>query len=93
MVDPRMFRKRKYISIRVQLYSGLHHELNAPGYDPYKGMELTIKNGTRLMEVLAGLGIRKLSSNAYFVSGRRIGLWTRLRDGNEVFCVKPGAGG
>ncbi len=88
-----MFWKRKNIFIRVQLYSGLHHELNTPGYDPYKGIELTIRDGTRLKEVLAGLGIRELSSNAYFVGGRRIGLWTRLRDGNEVFCVKPGAGG
>jgi hypothetical protein len=88
-----MFTKRKDITITVKLYSGLHHEISAPEYDPYKGKEIMVRDGTRLKKVLSGLGIRNLSSNAYFISGRRIGLWTRLHDGNEVSCVKPGAGG
>jgi hypothetical protein len=88
-----MFGKAGEISISIRLYSGLHHEISDPDYDPYTGKTLVIRNGTRLRTVIAGLGIRNPSTNAYFAGGKRIGLWTKLRDGDDITCIKPSAGG
>ena len=83
----------KTITVTIKLFSGLNKEIQTEGYDPGKGMSLSIKKGSRLKGVLKGIGLKNLSSNAYFRSGERIGLWTKLRDGDEVSCLRPSGGG
>ena len=81
------------ITVTLKFFSGMHRELSLKHYDPGKGITLTVKEGTRLKKALKDLGIRGLSSNAYFRSGERIGLWTKLRSGDEVSCLRPTGGG
>jgi hypothetical protein len=84
---------KKDITVTLKLYSGLHRELSLEGYDPSRGIALTVADGTRLKSVLKGLHMQRPSSNAYFRNGDRIGLWTRLREGDEVSCLRPSGGG
>ncbi len=88
-----LFRPKKTISVTLKLYSGIDKDAGIKGYDPYKGLILQVKDKTRLKKVLTSTGVRNLSSNAYFIDGRRVSLWTRLSDGNEIACMKPSAGG
>ncbi len=81
------------ITVTVKFFSGIHRELSLEGYDPGLGLSLSVKEGTRLKSVLKGLKLQKLSSNAYFRNGERIGLWTKLRPNDEISCLRPSGGG
>lgn len=85
--------KSEPIKIHLKLFSGLHREANLPGYDTHKGMILEVKKGTRLRTLLKSIGMKNISSNSYFRRGERIGLWSKLEDGDEVQCFKPSGGG
>ncbi|MBP7585535.1 MAG: hypothetical protein KBA61_15945 [Spirochaetes bacterium] len=85
--------KSEPIKIHLKLFSGLHKEVNLPEYDTQKGIILPVKKGTRLRTLLKSIGMKRMSSNAYFRKGERIGLWSKLYDGDEVQCFKPSGGG
>ena len=84
---------KSMMTVTLKFYSGIHKELNLESYDPAKGVTVTAKSGTRLKKILKDLGLPKISSFAYFCNGERIGLWTKLHDGEEVSCLKPSGGG
>ena len=84
---------RKKINVTIKLYSGIEKELTMKNYDPSSGVILEFNSRIRLKKVLQKLGLSNLSTNAYFRNGERIGLWTRLNDGDEVSCLKPSGGG
>jgi len=88
-----LFRKPAMVKVTIKLFSGINRDLNLTDYDPSRGIELEVRDGTRLKKVLKRLGMRKLMHNAYFLNGERAGLWTRLRDEDEISCIKPSAGG
>ncbi len=81
------------ISITIKFFSGIDKDLKLEGYDPARGLSVPIKKGTRLRRVLGNMGVQKPSSIVYFRNGERIGLWTKLRDGDEVSCLRPSGGG
>ncbi|PKL39829.1 MAG: hypothetical protein CVV44_06300 [Spirochaetae bacterium HGW-Spirochaetae-1] len=82
----------KEITINLKFYSGIHKALSLENYDPAKGVDITTTN-RRLRSVLKDLGLTGTSSFAYFRSGERIGLWSKLYDGDQISCLKPSAGG
>lgn len=84
---------RKIINVTIKLYSGIEKELTMENYDPSSGVILEFNSRIRLKKVLQKLGLSNLSTNAYFRNGERIGLWTKLDDGDEVSCLKPSGGG
>jgi hypothetical protein len=88
-----LFRKPTRAKVTIKLFSGINRDLGLSDYDPSRGIELEVREGVRLKKVLKGLGMRKLMHNAYFQNGERAGLWTRLRNGDEISCIKPSAGG
>lgn len=88
-----LFCRAKEITVTIKLYSGLHRELELSTYDMSQGLRVTIKNGMRLKNVLRMIGMKQLLENAYFIQGNRVGLWHRLREGDEVSCLKPSGGG
>lgn len=88
-----LFRKPATVKVTIKLFSGINRDLGLPDYDPSRGIELLVRDGTRLKKALKRLGMRKLMHNAYFRNGERAGLWTRLGDGDEISCIKPSAGG
>lgn len=81
------------ITINLKFYSGVHRELNIEDYNPSEGLTITPASGTRLKKILTQLGIKNLSSLAYFRGGERIGLWSKVKDKDEISCLKPSAGG
>lgn len=83
----------KEISVTIKFFSGIDGDLKLDGYDPSRGISLKIPDGRRLRGVLRDLGLRRISSCVYFREGGRIGAWSRLRDGDEVSCLKPSGGG
>lgn len=85
--------KKNEITIHLKLFSGLHREITLEGFDPYKGLQLSVKKGTRLKSLLRSIGMKNLSSNMYFMNGERVGLWQKLNDGVEIQCFRPSAGG
>lgn len=85
--------KSEPIKIHLKLFSGLHKEVSLPDYDTQKGIILPAKKGIRLRTLLKSIGMKRMSSNAYFRRGERIGLWSKLQDGDEVQCFKPSGGG
>ncbi len=83
----------KQITITIKFYSGVHRDLNLEDYNPSEGLTLTPVSGTRLKKILKQLGIKNLSSLACFRGGERIGLWSTVKDRDEISCLKPSAGG
>ncbi|MCX7678008.1 MAG: hypothetical protein N2316_02200 [Spirochaetes bacterium] len=83
----------KTIKVCLKLFSGLHREISIPQYDMQRGIVCEVKKGTRLRTLLHSIGMRNISSNVYFRRGERIGLWSKLEDGDEVQCFKPSGGG
>ncbi len=86
-------RKRQKINITIKLFSGIEKETTLKNYDPGKGIILEFSSKVRLKKILKDLGLSNLSSNAYFRNGERIGLWSKLNDGDEISCLKPSGGG
>jgi len=85
--------KSEPIKIHLKLFSGLHKEVDLKDYDTHRGVVLEVKKGTRLRTLLKSIGMKNRSSNSYFRDGGRIGLWSKLRDGDEIQCFKPSGGG
>jgi len=81
------------IRVRVKLFTGLHREAGLEGYDPETGIEMNIRKGARIRTVAKRLGLPGGGRVAFFVAGERAGSWHKLRDGDEVACMKPSAGG
>ena len=81
------------ISVRIRFFSGIDRELNLQNYDPATGVALTLPSGTRLRRALKNLGVTDLSRNIYFRSGKRISVWAKLGDGDDVSCLRASGGG
>ncbi len=88
-----IFQKSRDITITIKLYSGLHRQLNRGGYNPDSGLTMTVKENTRLKKLLSSLGLKNLSTHAYFINGERATLRSRLKPNDEVMCMRPSAGG
>jgi len=85
--------KKKEIEIKVKLYSGLHKEANIDKYNPDEGYILKIPKGSRVRYVVKQLGLPDIYSLAYFCNGQRIGIFTKLHEGDELSCFRPSGGG
>lgn len=81
------------ISIRIKFFSGIDKELNLKNYNPSDGLSMSIPSGKRLKWALKTAGMKQFSSCAYFRNGQRISTWSKLKDGDEVSCLKPSGGG
>ncbi|MCP4133010.1 MAG: hypothetical protein GY754_18785 [bacterium] len=81
------------INITIKLFSGIEKELGIDEYDASDGLSRTVSEGARLGGVFKKLGLRKLSDYAFFRAGERLNRWTRLKDGDEVSCLRPSGGG
>ncbi len=81
------------IRIRVKLFTGLHREAGLMDYDPEAGIEMDIRKGARIRTLAKRLGLPGGGRVAFFVAGQRAGPWHKLRDGDEVACMKPSVGG
>jgi hypothetical protein len=81
------------ISVTIKLYAGLDIDAGVAGYDPATGVSLQIPNGARLKHAVNHLGLPDRRRLTYFIDGTRVGLWRKLKDGDEISCLRPLAGG
>jgi len=77
----------------VKLFTGLDRDVGLKDYDPQTGIEMQIPKSARIRTVAKRLGLLRGGPVAFFVQGERAGPWRKLRDGDEVACMKPSAGG
>jgi hypothetical protein len=83
----------KDISIRIKFFSGIDKELKLENYNPAEGIAMNVPSGKRLKWALKTVGMTSFSSNIYFRSGVRISTWSKLKDGDEITCLKAAGGG
>jgi hypothetical protein len=88
-----MFWNKKTITVTLKFFSGLDKDLKLKGYDPAKGIAVTVPDGTRLKKILKSMGLKNISSHSFFLNAERVSAWTKLQEGNEVSCLRPSAGG
>jgi len=81
------------ISVTVKLYAGLEKDSGIEEYDPARGIRLAFPGGTRLKEVIRRLQLKDSRRLIYFINGKRVGMWRKLRSGDEISCLRPLAGG
>jgi len=88
-----LFRSRAFIQIKVKLYGGLDSQARISSYDPENGIDLDIKENTRIKKVLKHIGLKQQLSIVCFVNGEKGGFNHRLKQGDVIFFMKPATGG
>lgn len=88
-----MLWSRTRIHVRVKLFTGLDKDVGLKDYDLQVGIQMQIPESARIRTVARRLGLPGGGRVAFFVQGKRAGPWHKLRDGDEVACMKPSAGG
>jgi len=88
-----LFRSRACIQIKVKLYGRLDSQARISSYDPENGIDLTIKEDTRIKKVLKRIGLKRQFSLVCFVNGEKEGFNHRLKQGDVIFFMKPATGG
>jgi hypothetical protein len=81
------------IAIRIKFFSGIDRDLNLENYNPVEGLAMKVPSGKRLKWALRSAGVTAFSNYAYFRGGERISTWAKLKNGDEVTCLKPSGGG
>lgn len=81
------------ITITIKLYAGLDVDAGVAGYDPATGVSFQVRQGVRLKHAVKQLGLPDRRCLTYFINGSRVGLWRKLKDGDEISCLRPLAGG
>lgn len=81
------------VRVRVRLFTGLHQDIGLESYDPETGIEMDMRKGARIRTLARRLGLPGGGRVAFFVAGQRVGPWHKLREGDEIACMKPSAGG
>jgi molybdopterin converting factor small subunit len=81
------------ITIKVRLFAGLDQDAKLKHYDREQGLNLTVPRGTRLKKVVKMIGLTDRHLLAYFINGERSDLRQKLKDGDDISCLKPAAGG
>ena len=85
----KFFNKEK-ITVNVKLLAGLD---SIEGYDRQTGITLELVEGAKLKKALRRIDLPHDSSISYIVNGEPAASSVRLKDGDEVFCFYPLAGG
>ncbi|MBU0733241.1 MAG: hypothetical protein KKG10_03730 [Proteobacteria bacterium] len=83
----------KTIRVTVKLFTGLDKDVGEVGQNPRDGITLNLPKGTRLRKLTKTLDLPDRYSLAYFVNGKQVGLLRKLKDGDEIACLRPSAGG
>lgn len=85
--------RKKTITISVKLFTGLDQIAKTEEYDPLEGVTMTIPKGTRVKKAMKMLGLSNRGSLIFFMNGERVGPRKKLKDGDEIDCFRPVAGG
>jgi molybdopterin converting factor small subunit len=84
---------KNIITVKVRLFAGLRRDTDDDDYDRDKGFTLNVPEGTRLKKVVKMLRLSNRYTLVYFIHGEQVGLRKKLKDGDEIACLRPAAGG
>ncbi len=90
MTFPLPFRKKNKISVNIKLLAGLD---KIAGYNPETGITLEVTEGDRLKKALKQVELPQDQPLSFLINGNKVSAKERLKDGDEVFCFLPFAGG
>ena len=82
--------KKKQISINVKLLTGLD---KIEGYDPQQGFQLLTEDGIKLKKALKPIALPWDQPISFLINGEKASSNSHLKEGDEVFCFLPFAGG
>lgn len=85
--------RSKTIRVTVRLFTGLDRDSREVDQNPRDGITLNLPKGTRLRKLTKMLDLPDRYSLAYFINGKQAELLRKLKDGDEVACLRPSAGG
>ncbi|MBC8179363.1 MAG: MoaD/ThiS family protein [Desulfobacteraceae bacterium] len=85
--------RNKTISVTVRLFTGLDRDAREVDQNPRDGITFNLPKGTRLRRLTKELDLPDRYSLAYFVNGKQAGLLRKLKEGDEIACLRPSAGG
>lgn len=81
------------MTVNIKFYSGIERELGFKSYNQEQGIILKVKPNSTLKTVLNTTGYRKQSHHSFFLNNERIGLRTKLQNGDQISCISISAGG
>lgn len=87
---PIPFKKKNKISVNIKLLAGLD---KIADYNPETGIKLEIVEGARLNKALKQIELPQDQPLSFLINGNKVTARERLKDGDEVFCFLPFAGG
>ncbi len=90
MLLSRFLNKKQKIRVNVKLLAGLDL---IEGYDSRLGIDLEVDDGIRLKKAIKKVHLPQEQPIFYIVNGTKVGVDVRLKDGDEIFCFLPLAGG
>lgn len=85
--------RNKTIRVTVRLFTGLDRDAREVDQNPRDGITLNLPKGTRLRKLTKMLDLPDRYSLAYFINGKQTELLRKLKDGDEVACLRPSTGG
>ena len=88
-----MLFKKETVQIQVKLFSGLDTTAGLTGYDPEKGIDMELPEGTRIKKVVRSLGLPSRDAMVVFLNGKQARLGDKIKNRDVLFCMKPVSGG
>lgn len=85
-----LFKPKRKIRVNVKLLAGLDQR---EGYDAATGIHLELPDKSKLKKVLKAIDLPREQPVSFIVNGEKAAPGDQLRDGDEVFCFLPFAGG
>ncbi len=85
-----LFGTKQKILVNVKLLAGLD---KIDGYNPEKGIDLSVPEGIKLKKAVKSIDLQQRELVCFMINGERVDKNTRLKDGDQVFCFLPFAGG
>lgn len=81
---------KQRIKVNVKLLAGLDSK---EGYDSHKGIELEVMEGTKLRKAIKQINLPQDQPISFIINGEKVNDSARLKEGDEIFCFLPFAGG
>ncbi len=79
------------IRVRVKLFATLRRFF--PDYDPDKGIDVTLEEGSTIEDLIQALGLPATEARVILVGGISKKLSDRVKDGDQVNIFTPLGGG
>lgn len=85
-----LLQRKQKIKVNVKLLAGLDQ---ISGYNPKTGITLEVANGTPLRKAVKSIPLPSDQPVSYMVNGNKVSDNVPLKEGDEIFCFLPFAGG